>query len=178
MRTCTACDFKGPGEKFAEGKRICLQCHKNRVKRSQGRSAARDAARLEIKLPRRTKTKKSRLESAFDNRDALSIMLKGNLGRAIDEAEYMMDFQKARLDKAIEIQDAKMINDASNGLDKALTRHTEIATKLMDKLQAFEDLRAQERKTKPVSFYLQPLPAKPRISEPHTVPPEYYPDGD
>lgn len=175
LRTCTSCDFQGTAEHFAENKRICLECHKNRVKRSQGRSAARDAAQIDIKLPRRAKSK---LDKAFDNRDALGIMLKGNLGRAIDEATYMMDFQKARLGQAIKLKDAKMINDAANGFDKALTQHTAITTKLMEKLQALEDLRAQEGKTKPVTFFLQPFPSKPRINPTHKVPAEYLPGGD
>lgn len=175
QKTCTECEFKGPREKFAQGKRICLTCHGDRVKRSQGRSAAADAADLDIKIPKR---KAAPLDKAFDSRDALGAMLKGNLGRAIDESVYLMDFQRARLEQARKMKDAKLINDAANGLDKALTQYTAITTKLMDKLQALEDLRAQEGKIKPVTFYLQPAPAQPRLGVTHTIPPEYYPDGD
>ncbi len=128
---------------------------------------------LSIKANKKKST--TGLAAAFDSRDALSDMLKLELQRAINDANDLVSFAKARLEQARKLEDAGMIDKAAKGLETAQSNHISLITRLTEKLQAMEDLRQQGEKSKPVTFYLNTTPATPQIEPIFTVPPELYP---
>lgn len=170
--TCTDCNEKFPKEGMAANKRICLSCHATRVAASRAKQQATDSLDIDISS---IKTTHVDLTDAFENRDALSTMLKGNLAQAINDCNEAIAFQKKRLQVATERGNAKQINDASKALEAARKTHVELTTKLMDKLQAMDDLRAKEEKSKPVAFFLITDPAQPLINPMRQIPSEFYP---
>ena len=101
--------------------------------------------------------------------------MKINLQRALDDANAMVDFQKARLKVARQEGDSKLIKEASKALSDAQGQHIQLSTKLMEKLQAMEDLRAKEEKAKPVTFFLVEAPDRPNLIPVRVVPPELFP---
>src|SRR5687768_1972119 len=109
-RTCTGCGHKGPPEEFAGMTRVCNQCNRERVAKSEGRSSER------MDIPD-TPVSQVDLIGAFDSRESLSEMLKNNLQRAINDANNLVSFQKQRLQVAREKGDSKLINEASKALE-------------------------------------------------------------
>lgn len=173
-KTCTECGLVGHPDKFAVGKRLCKECNRLRVAASRARK--KDAKKLDIvdlkkiqrgRKPAAAKRAKAvkRLAGleAFSTREGLSDMLKDNLARALEGANDQVEFNKMRLAAATESGDAELIDEANKGLTVAMAQHTQLTTRLMEKLQAMEDLRAQQEKAKPVTFIFVQAPQGPNI---------------
>lgn len=162
VKVCNDCGFEGDSSQFVLGRRLCKGCQRGRMAKSRKKKVP------ELEFPKRSakkQTKKADLlgVKAFSTREGLSDMLKDNLARAISDANDQVEFNKVRLALAMEAKDSNLIDDANRGLQTAMSHHHQLMTKLMDKLQAMEDLRAQQEKAKPTTFVFVQAPAGPKI---------------
>jgi len=147
--------------------------------RSKGRTAngsSGDASgELDIQIKKRRKRTNP---DTFDNTDALDETLKGNLNRGLEIANAQLDFAEARLEQARKSKNPKLIQDAAKALDSAVANHTAINTRLVDKFQALNEVRAKQEKAKPCTFYFNAYPPSPTIVPTREVPAELLPKDD
>lgn len=170
-QTCLECNKKFFREDMTEGKRICKPCNAKRAAASKAKIKEADL----LDIPADIEADEYDLSDAFENRDALSTMLKQNLNQAINDANQAIAFQKKRLEVARQTGSAKLLNEATKGLEAAQRRHVELCTRLMEKLQSLDDLRAKEERAKPVAMYVNQYPIRPQIVQTREVPLD---DGD
>lgn len=149
---CTDCRKDFPQSKMAKGRRICKRCYAARE--AERKEAARKPLAIET-LPEH----ESLPAGSLTDRDALNVTVKGNMEAALADANALIVRCKARLAAAEASGDARSVNEAGKSLQQALGQHVQLISKLMDKLQAVEDLRAQSEKAKPVQFFLMEPPA-------------------
>jgi len=160
-KECSDCGFVGDSSQFVLGRKVCKACQRKRMAVSRGKKAPK---KLEIQKPAVSKSRKKKAGlEAFSTREGLSDMLKDNLSRALEDANEQVAYNKLRLAAATKLEDSELIDEANKGLAAAMSQHTQLTTRLMEKLQAMEDLRAQQEKAKPVTFYFVTAPGKPNI---------------
>lgn len=174
-KTCSDCGFVGDSSQFVMGRKVCKACQR---KRMAGSRAKKTPKQLKIAKVGGKGRKKLAGGNAFSTREGLSDMLKDNLARALEDANEQVAFNKLRLHAAVLSNDSELIDEANKGLATAMSHQTQSTMRLMEKLKAMEDLRAQQEKAKPVTFIFVQAPTAVNILPTRTLPGDLTDSGE